>query len=212
MKKNTGFKIQVNKDHYYSLDYDSKERWISYWYQIKEVLRFEPKTVLEIGVGNKTVSDYLKKMGIKVTTVDIDKNLEPDIVGSVLDLPFNKNNFDVILCAEVLEHLPFKHFKKALLEIKRVCKTSAVLTLPHFSITHLYFGTKLIPFIPKKEFMLKIDLPIRHQFLGEHHWEIGKRCYELRRVKEDIMSVGFKIEKSFYPQENPRHHFFILSK
>lgn len=212
MKKDTGFKIQVNKDHYYSFDYDSKERWTSYWYQIKEVLRFEPKTVLEIGVGNKTVSDYLNKMGIKVTTVDIDKKLKPDIVASVLDLPFNKNNFDVILCAEVLEHLPFKHFKKSLSEIKQVCKISTILTLPHFSVTNLYFGVKLIPFVPKKEFAHKIDFPIKHNFLGEHFWEIGKKGYELKRVKEDIMSVGFKIEKSFYPRENPRHHFFILSK
>ncbi|KKQ18184.1 MAG: Methyltransferase type 11 [Berkelbacteria bacterium GW2011_GWA1_36_9] len=212
MKRAKNNKIQVSQDHYYNLKYDTKERWMSYWYQVKEVLSFEPQTVLEIGVGNMTVSDYLKKLGIKITTCDFDKNLKPDVVASVLSLPFKKNSFDVVLCAEVLEHLPFDCFNKALLEIRRVCKKSTILTLPHFSITHLYLGIKAVPFIPKKEFMLKVDFPIKHKFLGEHYWEIGKSGYSLRKIENKIKKSGFKIKKSYYPKENPFHHFFILIK
>ena len=210
MKLNS--KPQVARNHYFNLQYDTKERWVSYWYQISEVLNQSPKTVLEIGVGNKTVSDYLKKVGISVTTCDFDNSLGSDVVADIVNLPFKQNKFDVVLCAQVLEHLPFKNFTKALREIYRVCKKGAVISLPHFSITNLYFGIKLIPFTPKKEMSLKIDLPIKHQFLGEHFWEIGKRNYSLSKVKNKIKKVGFKIEKSFYPIENPRHHFFILKK
>src|SRR3989344_7590293 len=212
MKKDNKYNIQVSKKHYLSLDYDSKGRWISYWYQISEVLSFKPKNVLEIGVGNRTVSDYLKKLCIRVTTCDFDKNLKPDVIADILNLPFKKNSFDVVLCAEVLEHIPFENFSRALAQIHKVTKKAAVITVPHFSITNLYFGVKLIPFIPKKEFLLKVDVPIKHKFLGEHYWEIGKKGYTLSRIKTEIKNTGLKIKRSFYPVENPYHHFFLLKK
>ena len=204
--------IQVPKKHYFNLEYDTKNRWISYWYQIDEVIRCNPKTVLEIGVGNKTVSEYFKKNGIKVTTCDFDKNLAPDTVADVRELPFKKDSFDVVLCAEVLEHIPFENFSRALSNIHKVTKHYAVITLPGFSITSLYFGIKLIPFIPKKEISIKVGYPLKHQFLGEHFWEIGKKGYPLSKIQKKIREAGFKIKHYFYPLENPKHNFFILEK
>lgn len=205
-------KIQVAKDHYFSLNYDTKQRWISYWYQINEILNQNPKNVLEIGVGNKTVSSYLKNVGIDVTTCDFDQSLAPDVVADVLKLPFKKDSFDVVFCAEVLEHLPFSKFKKALDQIFKVTKKTAIITIPHFSLTNLYLGFKIIPFIPKIDLSLKIDLPVKHKFTKEHYWEIGKKNYPLPLIKNKIEKSGFAIEKSFYPKENPRHHFFVLKK
>lgn len=205
-------RVQVSRNNYFNLSYDTRARWLSYWYQVSEVINQNPISVLEIGVGNKTVSHYLKKMGFNVTTCDFDKNLEPDVVANILKLPFKLNTFDVVLCAEVLEHLSFKHFVKALREIYRITKKSAIITLPHFSLTNLYLGVKIIPFIPKKEFSFKIDYPFNHQFDGEHYWEIGKKGYSLSIVKREIIKSGFLIDKMYYPKENPRHHFFILKK
>ena len=206
------FSPQVSKNHYFNIKYDSKQRWISYWYQISEVISKNPNKVLEIGVGNKIVSSYLKKNKINVTTCDFDKSLRPDVVGDVTNLPFKNGSFDMVLCAQVLEHLPFFSFRKALREIHRTSKTYALITLPHFSITNLYFGLKLIPFIPKKEFSLKVDLAVKHKFLGEHFWEIGKKGYSLSKTERTIEKAGFKIEKCYYPKENPRHQFFLLKK
>ena len=208
----TRYKKQVPSSHYFNLKYDSKERWISYGYQLKEVLMTKPSSVLEIGVGNKLVSSYLKKIGINLTTCDFDKDLKPDFVADVRNLPFKNNKFDTVLCAEVLEHLLFSDFTKALNEIKRVSKNYIVLTLPHFSLTSVYIGAKIIPFIPKKEFTIKIDYPFQHQFTGEHYWEIGKKSFSLTKIKEQIKNCGVLIEKSYYPKENPYHHFFILKK
>lgn len=205
-------KIQVKKDHYFSLKYDTKQRWASYWYQINEVLKHNPKTVLEIGIGNKLVSNYLKSIGINVITCDFDKSLSPDVVANVLRLPFKKNSFDIVLCSEVLEHLPFKYFLKALRQINRVTKKIAIITLPHFSITTLFLGFKIIPYVPKINLSLKIDLPVKHIFEGEHYWEIGKKNYSLSKIRKIIIKSDFKLEKSFFPTENPRHHFFILRK
>ncbi len=203
---------QVDPSHYFNLKYDSKERWISYWYQIKEVVKTKPSNVLEIGVGNRLVSDQLKKIGIKLTTCDFDKDLRPDFVADVRKLPLKNNSFDTVLCAEVLEHLPYGDFRKALNEIRRVCKNYVILTLPHFSLTNIYLGVKIIPFISIKEFTIKIDYPFRHKFTGEHYWEIGKKSYPLSQVTAQIEKCGFKIENDYYPKENPYHHFFILKK
>ena len=64
----------------------------------------------------------------------------------------------------------------------------------------------------KKEFTLKIDLSVKHRFFSEHYWEIGKKGYPLPEIERIIEKVGFKIGKSYYPKENPWHHFFVLEK
>lgn len=102
-------KPQVSREHYFK-DYDTKERWVSYWHQINEVLSTGSKSVLEIGLGNGIAADYLKKMGLGVTTVDIDPALNPDYICSVTELTkfLRLTFFDIVLCAEVLEHIPLE--------------------------------------------------------------------------------------------------------
>jgi len=103
-------KLQVDPGHYFNKSYDTKERFISYWHQINEIMELNPKKVLEIGVGNGFVSKYLKERGVNVITLDIDERLKPDAVGSVLDIPFSESSFDVVTCYEVLEHLPYENY------------------------------------------------------------------------------------------------------
>ncbi|OHE59528.1 MAG: methyltransferase type 11, partial [Thermodesulfovibrio sp. RBG_19FT_COMBO_42_12] len=121
---------QVSPSHYFSKSYDSKKRFCSYWHQINEIIILNPKKTLEIGIGNSFVSVYLKDRKINVITLDIDKRLNPDVVGSVLDLPFADNSFDVVASYELLEHHPYENFNKALFEIFRVSNSYAILSLP----------------------------------------------------------------------------------
>ena len=158
------------------------------------------------------VSDYLKKMGCDVKTLDTDKRLSPDYVGNVLNLPFKKNSFDVVLCAEVLEHLPFSQFELGLKNLRKVTKKYVILTLPEYSLFRIHFDIKLIPKIPRIQKILKIPFPKKHIYNKVHYWEIGKRGYNLRKIKSMIENNGFQIEKTYYPFENPRHRFFILRK
>lgn len=195
---------------YFSQNYGDKKRWISYWRQIKEVLKFRPGNVLIIGKGNGLISEYLKLKGIKVITLDIDENLKSDVIASVVKMPFSDDEFDVVLCAQVLEHLPYDDFGNALLEIKRVARHGAIISLPHFGPT-IRFLLKL-PFLPEIKFLFKIPYPKKHVFKGEHYWEIGKMGYSLRRIRGDIKKLGLTIEKDYIVFENPLHHFFILKK
>jgi len=200
----------VPKSHYFT-DYDSKERWMSYWYQINEVIKTRPRRILEIGIGNRTVSDYLEKIGINVVTVDVEKSLNPDYVCSVIELGkyFGANTFDTILCAQVLEHQPFKYFRKSLKEMRRVTKAYVILSLPHSGIT-FKFSFRIFP-LREKTLLTKIPSYKKHVFDGEHFWEIGKRGYPLKKIVGCISNF-FNIERYFIVLENPYHMFFILRK
>ena len=184
-------------------------RWMAYWYQIKEVLALSPQNILEIGIGNKIVCNYLKSQGINVTTLDIDKSLDPDVIGSVTKIPFKDNHFDLVLCAQVLEHLSFEDFERALKELNRVSKKYVVLSLPHFG-PMVKLSLKF-PFIKEVKFAIKLYFPLSHKFDGQHHWEIGKKGYSPSKIKK-ILKKYFKLKKDFIPFESHYHHFYILEK
>lgn len=204
--------LMVDPSQYFRIEYDAKVRFISYWHQINEVMALSLAPVLEIGIGNAFVANYLKQKGINITTMDIDERLRPDSVGSLLSIPFPDGVFKVVTCFEVLEHLPYEDFSKALSEIYRVSDEYAILSVPDASGAH-----RVEIWIPKLGvFKRLIELPwikgSKHVFDGEHHWEIGKHSYPLRRIVSDMRKVGFEVEKTFRVFEHPYHRFFKLKK
>jgi ubiquinone/menaquinone biosynthesis C-methylase UbiE len=175
--------------------YDDLGRWNSYWYQIQEVLWTKPRRVLEIGPGHGVVAWYLKRVkNLDVRTADINPLLQPDVVCSVLELSqhFKRDEFDTVLAAEVLEHLPFNFFEKALKEIKYVTKKAVVLTLPFSSSFALRFRVPIIDF----KMVLALESHKPHEFDGEHYWEIGKKGFPYHVVKE-VIEKHFFILKSY---------------
>lgn len=205
-------KPQVEPNHYFNKSYDAKERFISYWHQINEITKLNPKGVLEIGIGNGFVSKYLKERKVNVVTLDIDRRLNPDIAGSVFNIPFADNYFDVVVCYELLEHLTYENFNKALSEIFRVSESYAVLSLPDASkVYRLYVQIPKIGVFKRLIPLPRLKKQI-HKFDGQHYWEIGKTGYLLSKITKDIQIAGFKIEKTYRVFEHPYHRFFILKK
>lgn len=201
---------QVEKKHYSFAQYSHKDRWNSYFNQLNETLALKPSSVLEIGVGDKVFGSFLKNnTSVEYTSVDVAEDLEPDIVGSVISLPFKENSFDVVCAFEVLEHLPYEDFDKAVSEISRVTSRYAAISLPHFG-PRLQLFIKL-PLISEVRLSWKIPYHQEHEFNGEHYWEIGKKGYSLWRIKKDLGKY-FKIIKDFVPFENQYHHFFVLER
>lgn len=204
--------IQVDAEHYFNISYVTFERFASYFHQIEEVLKIQPKKVLEIGIGNGIVSYFLKKAGLDVTTLDIDERLKPDVIGSVENIPFENESFDVVLCYEVLEHLPYDKIKVSISEINRVTSKYALISIPdvNWYLSLIIFA----PRINRKSIIVNIRRlwRRRHVFNGEHYWEIGKKGYSLGKVLSDFESVGFEVEKTYRAFASPYHRFFILSK
>lgn len=203
---------QVSPEHYFNQVYDEKGRFISYWHQIDEIVSLSPSSVLEIGVGNGFVRDYLKKRGVNISAIDIDSRLKPDKVGSVLQIPFPDGAFDVVGCFQVLEHLPFDKFDVALAEISRVSSKSAVLSLP--DSTRAYRIDLQIPKVGEFKTLVSLPwlVPPVHEFNGEHYWEIGKAGFPLSIIYSKINKAGFRITQSYRVFEMPYHRFFRMLK
>ncbi len=189
--------------------YEFEGRWTSYFTQIDQVLRFQPSSCLEIGVGNGIVTDALKRQGIQVTTLDIDAALQPDVVGSVERIPLPDASVDVALCAEVLEHLSFDQFEMCIQELMRVVRTGVVLSLPHWGYT-LRFVVDL-PGLPEIRKAWKLPISSTITPGGVHFWEIGRTGYPLTRIK-NVLNKHATIEREWLSPWMPYHHFFRLSK
>ena len=203
---------QVAKCHYFGSNYITPSRFASYAYQLTEIMALKPNNVLELGIGNGLVAWMLKKAKVQVTTVDFDKALCPDIVASVTDMSVRGESFDVVACFEVLEHLPYNHFDRAVSEIFRISNSHAILSLP--DVQRAYRIDVQLPKIGgiKKLIQLPRLRKLIHCFDGEHYWEIGKASYPLIRIIKDIQRAGFRIEKTYRVFEYPYHRFFILEK
>ena len=209
------YSSQVDKSHYNFETYLNLERWISYYHQIQNIrfvsdlLKQKSFNVLEIGIGDKTVSNILKNIGFKIITADIDPKLKPDHIISLPIIDLNRK-FDCIVCCEVLEHLKYQDAEKSLKSMSKLSRY-CVLSLPHKSISISI--TLKIWFL--KTFKLYISTPspksfIKFQFNGEHYWEIGAKGFSLKRLKKSIKNSGFRIIKDYRVPEYPYHHFFLL--
>ncbi|MFC1791127.1 methyltransferase domain-containing protein [Gemmatimonadota bacterium] len=205
-------KPQVDSSHYSYASYEVKSRFASYWHQIDEILRLNPQNTLEVGVGSSFVSTYLKSLGLKVATYDIDPALAPDVVGSVETLPFQDAAFDVVAAFQVLEHLPFERLPGILREFSRVSRSHLVLSLPD----RRRFARFLVDFYPlvRKEISFPIPQlhPKEHRFDGEHFWELGKKGYPISALEASFSDSGWVLSREYRVPEKPFHHFFVLKR
>ena len=195
---------------YFQIEYDRKSRFVCYWNQIQSTVSGNPAAILEIGIGNKFVLNYLKEHGFRVVSLDYDFCLSPDVTASVVALPFSDKSFHTVICCEVLEHLPFDLFKPCLKEIQRLARNRVVISLP--SVERYY---RLDARLPKLPYFRKMwELPLRtkptHKFDGYHYWEIGTRGCGKQDVEKEILSTGFSLVKQFRDFDDPYHQFFIL--
>lgn len=202
-------KPQVDKSIYTNKGYLSPDRFASYGCQLREILSLRPNSVLEIGIGIGVVAYVLRKTGVQLSTLDFDPSLKPDIIGSVTNIPIKDGSFDVVACFEVLEHIPYSYFPKALSEIARVSKKFAVISIPD---AERVFVMQIPKIIRKKICRRPFQNLMHHEFDGEHFWEINKKGYPLNKIAEDIYCAGFCIKNTFRLFENIYHRFFILSK
>jgi hypothetical protein len=114
-----------------------------------------------------------------------------------------------VLAAEVLEHLPFEEFGTALRELRRVSRHSVIVTLPapFFGVSALWNWPKFEP----RGMFIGVPYAVKHRWNGEHYWELGKRGYGVRTVKQRILESGLTIERAFRPAPSLYCYFFVLA-
>ncbi len=93
-------------------------------------------TVLDVGCGDGAVTNPLVDDGIEVTGIDASEVALAhfrgrQVAGDIEKLPFEDNSFEVIICAEVLEHLPGRVYARVLPELERVASKAIIVTTPY---------------------------------------------------------------------------------
>ena len=201
---------QVTKNHYDFNKYCTKERWASYWHQLNGILSFQHKNALIIGDGDGLMKHICQNLGINVDIADIASDLSPNYLVSVNELTkVIDKKYPVVLCCQVLEHLPFDKFELSINELSKVCSDTCIISLPQDHIPfYLRLGTGVCNI--NKVFCF-YKFWNKHQFDGEHYWELGGKGYSLRKIRR-ILSKYFQIEKDYTVKENTYHHFFICKK
>jgi ubiquinone/menaquinone biosynthesis C-methylase UbiE len=212
------FNVQVKRDIYFGRKYFTRARFVGYYTQLNLAISVKPVSILEVGLGDCTVSDYLRRAGYLITTCDFDKNLNPDVVADIRKLPFNDNSFDLVIACEVIEHVPFDDFEKIISELNRISKKNVLISFPYnrnFFEIELCIKNFFLKRIDKcvhfgiylNNFFKKIDFDKN----GQHYWEIGTKGYPLK-IFTNIIEEKFNVIKSFSPYGDGSHFYFLLEK
>ncbi|MGH8870740.1 MAG: class I SAM-dependent methyltransferase [Acidimicrobiia bacterium] len=168
--------------------------------------------VLEVGPGPGIAVYALRQAGFQVTTLDINLRREPDILGSVTEIPAEDASFDIGSACQILEHLPFAELLPALRQLRRVCRAGCVISLPD-STRHVRLaahfpklGQRSFAWVPPRR---PKEPPERLKKIG-HHWEIGYRGSLLRDVTAQMSAAGWRVARTWRVPELPWHRFFTL--
>ena len=118
-------------EYYYSHDcgrpYQRDESWLTFFDQIAKriIEQFNPKTVLDAGCAWGFLVEAFRNRGVEAFGIDISEyaiqNVHPEIkpycrIGSIAE-PLQQE-YDLITCIEVLEHIPMQEAERA---IENIC-------------------------------------------------------------------------------------------
>jgi len=202
---------QVEKEHYKFDRYMSMYRWSSLWYQLKEVLKDDVQSLLEVGPGSGLMGLISSFYKVSYCSVDIAADLEPTYVGNLVDLTDVVGQFDCVVAFQVFEHMPYDESLKLLRTMANHARLKIIISVPNlvteYSITII---------LPRRK---KIRIPLRKinffrkefRFNGEHYWELGCKEVPYSRFVKDVSSIkGIDLIRDFRVDENPYHHFFVF--
>lgn len=144
--KDRGMKIIREGEYLERGDYHEKldKKWLYYpiykekmvW--VENYLTQIPKNskILDVGCGEGVLVERFYKRGYNI--IGLDLNYSSNIVkkGDITEMPFKGQEFDIVLCLDIIEHLNFDKQEKALTEIKRVLKDNGILLLSVPNLSH----------------------------------------------------------------------------
>lgn len=94
------------------------------------------ENALDIGardgfLSKKLINYFNKIIAVDLVLPDIDHEKVECQIGDITNLNFLDNSFDLVLCAEVLEHIPTKNLYIACNELSRVTKEYLIIGVPY---------------------------------------------------------------------------------
>jgi len=184
--------------------YYSQKRIGHQWLQADLLSGLDVRRVLEVGPYLGLVTAMLDNAGYDVTTLDLfpppfDKPERPNIEADLLSLdPDRIEGFDVILCCETLEHLPWASVPGVLRSFNTGGSRYLVLSVPYEG---LQFGFSIYanPFVWRQYLSLK-KLRRFRDFEPDpdpwgHKWELGYKGFGVKRWEGVIADAGWTIKR-----------------
>ncbi len=107
--------------------------------KVSELIPQDVTSILDVGCGNGIFINYLINQPQKYSRLHgVDRSLTAlnfvkteKTQASIEHLPFNASEFDLVVCLEVLEHLPQPIFQPALIELIRVSSKYIIIAVPN---------------------------------------------------------------------------------
>jgi len=142
---------QFNKDYFNGLTsnykgYSESQRYVeqSPLYELLKKLINKNNYVLEVGAAKGFITKRLIENGYQSIGIDVSKYIVPlsnnrVILSSVTHIPFKDKTFDLVLCENVLEHIPYQILKLVPKELYRVCKSKIVVTISLLNDSDAFF-------------------------------------------------------------------------
>lgn len=157
---------------------------------------FEFDTFLDVGCGTgkllrKLLDNGYEGKGIEVSDAALEKYLDDFVSegivkeGGAENIPFPENNFDAVICLDVMEHLPSFDVDRAIQELVRVCDQYLILTI-------------------------NLDNPYEYHptIMNREEWEgrflASGKVEQLNEVEEEIQSKS--------DDERPEYEWFVFEK
>lgn len=168
--------------------YEVQEKWEESYFSDDDRRRIEyirtliPKsvsTILDVGCGNgilvnylheEYASDFKRVCGTDRSKTSLKFVKTEKYKADITQLPFKDKEFDIITCLEVIEHLPYKVFDKALEELVRVTSDYLIISVPYnekldvSKIRCIKCATEFNPFYHMHSF---VEEDLRHLFSNE---------------------------------------------
>jgi len=185
------------------------------------------KKILDVGCGKGRFCRIMKDSGFAdVVGIDASEGLirvaqknNTDITffqANVTDMPFNDNEFDVVLCIEVLEHIV--DIQKAIAEMARILKPGGSLCIIDKNIVSLH------PSLGVPTLLWKFFLERTNKWFYPKNFPFREK-YFTRQEIENIMKKHFSKTEATYISSDSRNiiitaicgifpflHFFIMGK
>jgi 2-polyprenyl-3-methyl-5-hydroxy-6-metoxy-1,4-benzoquinol methylase len=166
-------------------------------------------TLLDIGASTGIIDNYLSEYFGKVIGTDIDKsaiqfandqyrkkNLK-FIIGDGVNICFNDNSFDVIICSQVYEHVPDAN--KLLSEIHRTLKPNGVCYFAASNRMNIHEPHYNLPFLSI------IPRPLSHAYLrvlrkGNFYYEKHLSYFGLKSIVRNFQIIDYTKKIIFNPK------------
>lgn len=208
--------MHVPDSSHYRTDYLGArfERLASYREQLLHCLLEPPaRSVLIVGKGDDLVPMFLRGRGLQVTTLDVASDLRPDVVASVVAIPARDDSFDVAICCQVLEHLPFADVTKAMHELCRVARRRVIISVPDnrrlLSLRVRFLRWNWSMQLSQNRWPAPPLPPSRLQQHG-HHWEVGFAGHTPKAVRKALAVAGWRLCRNSRVHDLPWHLFMVF--